>query len=155
MSESKTKTVLLCKADPITRPVESVIIDISRELPKSHFKECTIDEMVSFYNYEVEKLANALFDSLPQATLHKLLTYLMAKTFTLYGGPQEPKEIYKGRKIKIDYKEHSLEINITDFKDRAVFHLYPKGGAEIKQPTNANDWYQLIFKKDKTCQKPK
>jgi hypothetical protein len=76
--------VYICKADPITRnePVPDMILNITNPIPDHKgFEECK-----KFHQEEAERLAQALFESLPQGTRHELIISLMQREVNLYRG---------------------------------------------------------------------
>ena len=80
-----TKTINICKADPIAkdREVVSVRIDISDDIPKELM---TLDRAEEFYREQAAEIEKALFNSLPQAVYDLLLHKMMAKKVSLYRG---------------------------------------------------------------------
>lgn len=81
--------VSICKADPIgvndKNSVRPVIIRITEDIPDFHGHEALAFAR-EFYADEAKTLAFALFNSLPQGTLDRLIIVLMERTASLYRG---------------------------------------------------------------------
>lgn len=85
----KTKTIFLCKAEPIgnrePNEVPNISISITGELP--NFKSLKFAE--NFYENEANALADALFSCLPQGTLDRVIVRFMQRNLSLYMGSAE------------------------------------------------------------------
>lgn len=79
------KTYTVCKADPITEPVEGVNLVISDDLPYFHTLK-TLEHAEIFYKVQAGIVFNALNESLPQGTRHQLLIIMLEKHVNLYRG---------------------------------------------------------------------
>lgn len=79
--------ICIYKASPLmeSEEVPSVELLIRTEIPETR----TIDEAYSMYQHDAEMIADALFKSLPQAALDRLITELMGMKANRCG--------YKGR----------------------------------------------------------
>lgn len=79
------KTIHAYKAQPLgkTTDVEDVKIIINKEIP--HFVG-SLREAELVYEKEAEALADALFKSLPQGTMDRLLIEIMKKNVSSYRG---------------------------------------------------------------------
>jgi len=71
------KTIKLCKAGPFgnVKKVDSVEIIIMDEIPSFD----SLDTAEKFYTEQAKKLADALFESLPQGTLDRMFYALMGR----------------------------------------------------------------------------
>lgn len=76
--------VLICKADPLhgDDPIEDVTIQIIEAIGEGR----TLSESKVFFESQAQKLAEALFKSLPQGTRERLLIYLMQQSVSSYYG---------------------------------------------------------------------
>ena len=70
--------VEVCKAEPIgsTEKVDNVLIYIGHRLPGLHMD---LKEIMAFYDDEAQKIADALFDHLPQGTMDRVLYKIMER----------------------------------------------------------------------------
>jgi len=78
------RTITTYKAQRIfaTRPIESVRIDISNEIPDSGVCE-SLEETRQLYHKEAFALADALFSTLPGGLVDALLAEMMKRRSTL------------------------------------------------------------------------
>jgi hypothetical protein len=86
IATKKTKYITTFKADPIIsdEPVPNVEILINDEVPIQTIYG--LKRMEKIMDYEAEKLADALFESLPQGVLDRLLYHLMGRKASVYLG---------------------------------------------------------------------
>ncbi len=82
------KTVNINKAQTIgpSGEIESVNIVIDNPVPE-HRRDLSFEEMGFFFDKEANFLADALFKTLPQGTMDRLLIALMKRKLSLYIGP--------------------------------------------------------------------
>jgi len=83
------KEIIICKADPCQgEPIPNVTIRIIKPLPDTlPLSEKTLQ---GFYTRQARSIAKALFSSLPQAILDRLLYELMERHLSLYRGIVRP-----------------------------------------------------------------
>ena len=77
-SENFIELVEVCKAEPVgsTKKVEDILIHIGLKLPGLHMD---LKEIMKFYDEEAQKIADALFDHLPQGTMDRVLYKIMER----------------------------------------------------------------------------
>lgn len=87
-AKTMEQIVNICKADPIgvndENLVRPVVIRITQGIPEFHGSG--LASAREFYAYETKVLALALFSSLPQGTLDRLVIVLQERTASLYRG---------------------------------------------------------------------
>lgn len=77
----------VAKAAPLPRcpSVEGCVIAVEAETPEF----ASLHQAEAYYAAEADRLAEALFGSLPQGTLDRLLIHLMQRKLSLYRGVTE------------------------------------------------------------------
>lgn len=79
------KTIKICKADPVgDQKIEDVAINISEKLPNFFIKDDWKHKYNMFYEKEAEELFDALINSLPGATIDRLLINLLKHKASLF-----------------------------------------------------------------------
>jgi hypothetical protein len=80
------KNFNLCKADPVgDQEIESVTIIIDEKIPKIDFKNDDWRHKYNiFYDKEAEELFQVLINSLPGATIDRLLIKLLQQRASLF-----------------------------------------------------------------------
>ena len=82
----KKQTIKLAKFSPLrNHEAPDTMVHIYQEVPS--FKD--MEEVEAFYTNEADRLADALFESLPQGTLDRLLISLMSRKVSVYKGKTE------------------------------------------------------------------
>ena len=82
----EVRRIFLCAFDPLfEQQPKKVVISITEDLPESRLLKC-LDDAHSFHEHQASVLADALFHSLPQGTLDRLLMKLMAHKVSVYRG---------------------------------------------------------------------
>ena len=73
--------VEICKAEPLGRTdtVEDILLYIGHKLPEFKAPSTTLNDFMKFYDEEAQKIADALFDHLPQGTMDRVLYKIMER----------------------------------------------------------------------------
>lgn len=80
------KEIRLVKFDPLScQEAEDTVIRIIDEIPEFQYNK-GLESIEGYYNDQADKLADALFNSLPQGTLDRLFIVLMKRKVSLYRG---------------------------------------------------------------------
>ena len=77
------KETRICKAEPLRGKIESQIITIDGKLPNDLWPQ---DKADTFHNNQAQRIDNALYASLPQATYDRLGIMFMKRKLSIYQG---------------------------------------------------------------------
>jgi hypothetical protein len=77
------KKIRICKAEPLHEEIESQTIIIEGKLPEDLWPE---DQAKTFYGNQAQRIDDALYNSLPQATYDRLGIMFMKRKLSIYQG---------------------------------------------------------------------